>query len=141
MYAYALLLTYYALVVEDLSGADVVYTIGADGEVQRAANVNQFVKEAFAKLSEKDRERQPPPPTESSHILPSNLPPVPEMQRLGERHDDETVRQRGDLSLYRYYLRNMGWGRLGVFFVLTVMTAIFNRLPRKYYVALMLMGH
>jgi hypothetical protein len=49
-----------------------------------------------------------------------------------ERHDDGTARQRGDLSLYSYYLRNMGWGRLAVFLFLTIMTGIWSRMPCKF---------
>ncbi|KAK3191252.1 hypothetical protein K4F52_002842 [Lecanicillium sp. MT-2017a] len=115
--------------LEDLSGADVVYTISADGEVQKAANVNQFVKDAFAKQSEKERQKQPPPKAGSSHVLPTEWPLVPDAPRFTEWHDDGTIRQKGDIGLYSYYLRAMGWGRLGVFFFLTVMTAIFSRMP------------
>ncbi len=117
--------------MEDLSGADVIYTITADGEVRRAADINQFVRDAFAKQSKRERERQPPPP-ENTHMLQPNTAPITDVPiLLGERHDDQTVRQTGDFSLYNYYLRHMGWDRLVVFFFLTVMTGIWGRMPRK----------
>ena len=116
--------------MEDLPAADVIYAITAGGEVRRAANVSQFVKDAFVKQSEKDRERQPPP--DKNVNVQTDIPPVPDWAFFAERHDDLTTRQSGDLSLYDYYLRNMGYDWLALFFFVTLITGIWSRLPRKF---------
>lgn len=117
-----------ALVVEDLSGADVIYTITAEGAVVRAADVSHFIKDAFVKQSEKDRERHPPP--DPTRLIQSNPTPIPDNPHLSERNDDR-ARQRGDVSLYHYYLRNMEWPRVMLFFFITVMTGIGGKMPRE----------
>jgi hypothetical protein len=120
----------HVVAVEHLPLADVVFSINQTGELQQEPNVKNFVRDTAAQLAGQPEDNVPRTGENRKSEPVSELPSadVPEASELDNYN---WVRRKGDMSLYTYYLKEMGWSRVALWVFLTAVTGAGEKIPRK----------
>lgn len=121
--------------MEHLPLADVVFSINSTGELQQESNVKNFVQNVATQHAGQPVDNGPHVGENRKSEPVSELPSA-DVPEASELDNYKWERRKGDMSLYTYYLKEMGWARVALWVFLTVLTGAGEKIPRKSFVLL-----
>lgn len=118
-----------------LSVADYLFSMNENGDISRhsaPSAPSDLLQASYLNHTPEKGSGDDESTTPTSATQQESQPPTSEKDAPAIPEEDAKERQRGDASLYWYYLKSFGTSRLIVWVLWTAISATMERFPRKF---------